>query len=468
MNGSWHGSRRPARPWALPVALGLALFSLGIASVLLTPPGSRLAAWWPGAGLSVAAVATTSGRRRAVMLLTAVAATGLSTVGTGREPSVALVFTIVNAVETALVGSWLGRAGPPRLRSMRDLGELLVATGCGAAVAGGIAAIGLLLAGIPTTSLIWSYVAASHAAAVLVIVPLVMRLPGRAAPVGWPERAALWVAAVGTAGVVFGLGDDLPLTFLPVAVLAWTSSRLGARASAVQLVVVGITAAALTRLGLGPFAAVGRDRPSGAGALVQLFVIASAVLVLVLAVSAAQRMAAIAELADQRRFDQAVLEVVNAGVVACDAEGTIVVRNAAHRRLAGDQWAQAADLRYEDGTLVPPGQSPLRRALAGEDATDVVLRVGSRPFEVITVARQIRSEDGRPMGAVAAFDRRHRRAGGAGPAAGERGVPGRGVRGEPRPDLHEGRRPGRPHLDVEGPLRRVRAPVEGRGGRPDH
>ena len=51
---------------------------------------------------------------------------------------------------------------------------------------------------------------------------------------------------------------------------------------------------------------------------------------------------------------------------------------------------------------MPPGQSPLRQALAGEDVTGLLLRVGSRPFEIIAVARQIRGEDGRLMGAVAA------------------------------------------------------------------
>ncbi len=402
MNGVRWSSR--AGPWAMPVALGVGLFVLAAASAFVAPAGSRVAAWWPGAGLAVAATATCTGRRRRVILAAVLVGSLLGNLAGGRLPLVALTFAVGNTLEALLVGAWLSRSGRLRLRTMGDLGELLVAASCGAVLVGGIAVLGLVLVGAAAPLAVWPYVSASHAAAVLVVVPIVMGLPGEPHPVGWPERIALWIAVVATSAVVFGIGDDLPITFLVVAVLAWSGSRLGARTAAVQLVVAGITAAVLTRLGLGPFAEVGRIRsPAAAGAMVQMFLVASALVVLVLAVAAAQRMAAIAELADRRRFDQAVLEVVNVGVVACDAEGTIVVRNAAHRELAGDQWAQASDLRYEDGTPVPPGRSPLRRALAGEDATGVPLRVGSRPFELIAVARQIRGEDGRLMGAVAAL-----------------------------------------------------------------
>ena len=201
------------------------------------------------------------------------------------------------------------------------------------------------------------YVAASHPAAVLVVrAARDAAAAGSRIPVGRPERVALWVAVPAAVGVVFGLGAELPLSFLVVAVLAWSASRLGARAAAVQLVVVGIVAGgadprrsrALRRGGSRPF-------PAAAAALVQLFLVASALVVLVLAVSAAQRAAAIAELADQRRFDQAVLEVVNAAVVACDAEGTIVVRNAAHRGLAGDQWPRRPTCGTRTGHRCRPG-----------------------------------------------------------------------------------------------------------------
>jgi PAS domain-containing protein len=94
------------------------------------------------------------------------------------------------------------------------------------------------------------------------------------------------------------------------------------------------------------------------------------------------RTAAIDELADQRRFDQAVLEVLNSAVLACDADGAIVVRNAAHRRLVGGEKTDPRpNLRYQDGTPVPLNRVPLRRALAGEEVTDLPLRIvsGDRP-----------------------------------------------------------------------------------------
>jgi diguanylate cyclase (GGDEF)-like protein/PAS domain S-box-containing protein len=413
------GSRVPGVPSRRgplsALAFGLTLALLAAGAELAAPTGSTAVAWWPGAGLAVIAVATTACRRRHVVVGVVLVAGLLGHLASGLPPVVAAGFAIGMALEALLVGSWLTRSGPPRVRTMGELGEMLAAAACGAALVGGVAGFAVSLTDGVFLVRTWAYVAAAQLTAVLVVVPLAMRLPGQPEPVGVPERVALWTAVLATTGIVFGLGEGVPLTFLVVALLAWTGSRLGARTAAAQLVVVGLLAALLTHADLGPFAEVGRElRPAAGGAVLQLFLVSSALVVLVLAVSAAHRMAAIAELADQRQFDQAVLEVVNAGVLACDAQGTIVIRNAAHRRLTGvadgesvdpDELVGSLEVLMEDGTPVPPERTPLRRALAGEYVMDMPLtigRVGSRPFEVTTVAREIRSDDGRLIGAVAA------------------------------------------------------------------
>ena len=124
---------------------------------------------------------------------------------------------------------------------------------------------------------------------------------------------------------------------------------------------------------------------------------------------------ALEALAEREEFGDAVLETVNAGVLACDPDGTVVLRNATQRRLTGvadgesvssDQIAARIVVLQTDGTELPPERSPLRRALAGEDLVDLPLQLGpmGEPLhDVLITARQIRHSDGRLLGAVAAF-----------------------------------------------------------------
>jgi PAS domain S-box-containing protein len=125
--------------------------------------------------------------------------------------------------------------------------------------------------------------------------------------------------------------------------------------------------------------------------------------------------AAVTALADEREFEAAVLEVINAGVVACDADGNVVVRNATQRRITGiagvalalsDVGAVPLRVRTPEGVDIPPAQAPLYRALAGEDITDMPVRMapdGLPEHDVIVTARPIRGTDGRLLGAVSAF-----------------------------------------------------------------
>lgn len=391
------GLRRSA-VWASPAVVALAVFGLGLVSVLLAPEGSPVAVWWPAAGVAVAAVATTTGRRRGLMLVAVGGASFLANLAAGRSPTSAAAFAVADTVEGLVAGYWLGRHGRPTLLNLPDLGRLLAAAATGAVVAGGLAAVASTAMGGADLLPVWWAVASSHGAAVLVLVPLVMRLPARTVTVGRWEQASSWTAGPVATVAVFAPAQPLPMTFLPVAVLAWTGFRLGVRTATVQLLVVGSLVSILTAHGGGPFAMVGRlAAPPTAGALVQMFLVACTLVVLALAVSVAQREAAHAALVDQQRFDKAVLEVVNAAVVACDADGEIVVRNAAHRRLTG--LTDAENLTSEQH------RTPLRHALAGEDVTDLPLRIGPADtalHDVIATARPIRGADGRLLGAVLA------------------------------------------------------------------
>lgn len=411
----------PARPSrrriaGSPVVVGCAYFALALAAVVSAPDGARVAAWWPAAAVAVAGVACSTGRRRSWVLAAVAAASVGANLAGGRDLDLTLCYAAGNAAEAAVGGLLLSRSGRPVLGTLPHLGRLLGAAAAGGAVAGALAAGGVVLLRGEDGWATWWAVSAAHGAAVLVLAPLAMDLTVRTRPLRWGVTAALWALVVGTTVAVFGPGQTLPLSFLPVGALVGTGLRLGVRAASTQLAAVGVVVVGLSAQGGGPFATAGSAlAPGVTGTLVQLFLGCCGLVVLALAISVAQREAALAELADQRRFDRAVLEVVDAGVLACDAEGRIVLRNRAHRRGCGaDDGADGDPDRLAgepavtaNGCAVEPDRTPpLRRALAGEELTDLALRMrppGAAVADLVTTARPIRDDDGRLLGAVATF-----------------------------------------------------------------
>jgi diguanylate cyclase (GGDEF)-like protein/PAS domain S-box-containing protein len=124
---------------------------------------------------------------------------------------------------------------------------------------------------------------------------------------------------------------------------------------------------------------------------------------------------AVTALVRRQQFDDAVLESVNVGVLACDADRKVVLRNAAQRRVTGlddgedakhDRIGSSLVMTDADGVELLPHQSPLQRALAGAELVDVPLKVGLRnkpARDLLVTARQIFDREGVLLGAVAAF-----------------------------------------------------------------
>ncbi|RZT88988.1 PAS domain S-box-containing protein/diguanylate cyclase (GGDEF)-like protein [Pseudonocardia sediminis] len=426
------GTRPGRRPPGPPVVAGLlagtavAVVGLGLLSIQVAESRTGLRAWWPGVAPATVAVAVAAGgcgrwrapsgaRRAALMaavLLTVGVAGAVLRLLVGRPPEVVVGWALGDVVQAATAGLLL--AGRLRLRSLPDLGRLLLAAAAGALVA---AAVMTPTAPPPLSDepvqLFWSLVA-SRSAAVLLLVPLVMAFPPRRRRRHPAEAAGLWVLAVGTTVAAFAPGQTWPLAFLPLAVLVGTGLRLGPRTVGWQVLVVGLLVALLTVHGGGPFAAAAVSSPYAPLALVQTFLVVCVFAVLVVTLTVAQRDAALRALADRLEFDRAVLETVDAGVLACDADGRIVLRNPAHRRITGvaddepvdpDVLAQRLSVSEPDGP-VPPSRTPLRRALAGEVLTGLQLRIeppGEPHHQVVAHARPITAGDGRLLGAVATF-----------------------------------------------------------------
>ena len=114
----------------------------------------------------------------------------------------------------------------------------------------------------------------------------------------------------------------------------------------------------------------------------------------------------------ERGFLAAVLEAVEDGVVACDAEGRLTLFNRAARNFHGlpaqplppAQWAAQYQLFRADGkTPLPQTEVPLYRALCGEPvqgAEMVIRRDGAAPRSLSASGRPRFDAQGRQLGAV--------------------------------------------------------------------
>jgi diguanylate cyclase (GGDEF)-like protein/PAS domain S-box-containing protein len=123
---------------------------------------------------------------------------------------------------------------------------------------------------------------------------------------------------------------------------------------------------------------------------------------------------AMAALERKTAFDEAVLETVQAGVLACDADGTVVIRNAAQRRMTGGTGDLIPDdprlLVLRDDATDPTAEdahlAPLQLALEGGELVDLPVRVGPPEgplHDVLLSVRRILDARGALIGAVAAY-----------------------------------------------------------------
>ena len=254
----WREASEPTRSVLVVSAVALAVFGLVFAAVALTAIGAYAAAWFPATGVSIGAVAVTRGRRRSALLVAVGLASLLGLLAGGRPPSLAVCFSIAHVVEAAGAGRWLGTSNRLTLVSMRDLGRLLLATTIAAVVAGALdsAAVWHFAGANPGPT--FATVTMAHATGALVLLPLVMRVPAYSTVIRRGELLAQLAAVLAVTALVFAPSQRLSLKFVVVVLLVWSGLRLGARAAAVQLLLVSAVATLLT---------IGYRRPEGSTGL---------------------------------------------------------------------------------------------------------------------------------------------------------------------------------------------------------
>ncbi|MGZ4484478.1 MAG: PAS domain S-box protein [Nocardioidaceae bacterium] len=283
------------------------VYACGVTSVLFAPAGSEVALWWPAAGLSVVLLLLHPRRWWWALALGIVLVSGLANLTAGRPPVTSLGYGLSNAVEAAVTAVWItrGRTGRPALRTQQDLLRLLAGTLLGVACTGvgiGVTVSATLGGGFLLAA---RTVLASHAAAILVIVPLALAIDPPEVPWSRREAAVQWLALVLCTGYVFGPGQVLGLAFLPMPLLAWAALRASPRVVSWQLVVLAALTTALSAHGWGPFAVgngSGVTAHQTTGWLAQAFLITCALIALPLAVAVEQRKAALARVSESEEL----------------------------------------------------------------------------------------------------------------------------------------------------------------------
>lgn len=129
----------------------------------------------------------------------------------------------------------------------------------------------------------------------------------------------------------------------------------------------------------------------------------------------ATRRAAVQEASLQRRFNAAILDTVDIGLLLLDADGRYLSMNERHRDFMQLAFPQGHDgmagqrghvLAMDGQTVLEPDQMPTARAVAGEEFDDALIWVGAEPSarRALSVsARIVRDEDGRHGGVAMAY-----------------------------------------------------------------
>lgn len=287
------------------VGLAALTYALGFAAILITPPGSGVAIWWPAAGVSVLLYLLYRGPR-----WQALAYVGLlgfaSNIAVGRPLSFALTDMVILMVEVWVVAWVLGRDGQrTHLGSMRGLGRFLLAVMAGAVTIGieGAATLYWLVGLDPLAS--FGVLVLSHGSALVLIVPVALvpisRQPLRVRPSRAAEGIVQFAATMGFSLVVFSPTLPAPMLFTIFPLLAWAAARFRPLFVVVQLLAIALLVPTLAVLNGGPSGSA--QGVIGAGLYVQLFMISSAVTMLFLSVTRSER----DDLADDKERRAALL-----------------------------------------------------------------------------------------------------------------------------------------------------------------
>ncbi|GGG49066.1 hypothetical protein GCM10010964_40510 [Caldovatus sediminis] len=315
------GAGRAPLPWARaaapPVLILLSLFLLGYFAGALAGHAaalgpSRVATFWPAAGLYLAALLIAGERRRWPAVIVAAAAANLvaDVLLLGRTMPATLGLIGANTIEgllgAVLVQQLRRSKEPPRLDRLGDLLAVLAAAvtapAMGATLGAGATADPLAGGMLETWKVWW----AADAVGIAVGTPVVLGLAAWGGqpvpPVAVLRRraaealAALTLVAVLASLVFWDSRVQGPVSFLALPPLLWPALRFGPGVVALSVSVLTAVAIGGTSAGYGPFAS--EFLPASAQiVLLQIFLVVAAGTAHALSAAVAERRAAIQRLA---------------------------------------------------------------------------------------------------------------------------------------------------------------------------
>ena len=171
----------------------------------------------------------------------------------------------------------------------------------GAILAGFLAGVTLLIFEGNSLIPIWLGVSTSHATAVLIIVPFALIPREQLARLGPIEITIQLIALVATLLYVFGPGHHLPLSFLPLPVIAWAAFRFPTQVVLLEIAGLALWVFSLTSNGDGPFAHAAELGANGS-TLMQIFLLATTALALFATSSQNENRAVTTRLADREQI----------------------------------------------------------------------------------------------------------------------------------------------------------------------
>jgi PAS domain S-box-containing protein len=355
---------RLLRPHATAVLLCV---MVGLSWLLLhaTDAASGVPIAWPAAGLLPGLLLLAESGRRASLVALGGALLLLCHLLADYDVATAIGFTLASVVGTLLVMNRLNLLsrnprGRPRLAEDGDVSTLIGAASLSALAAGAIAALTVTLAGEGSPWFALMAVFGTHAAAMLMLLPLFLSGPSFA-PIARPrERVVQSVLTLGVTLAIFSYAAAPPIVFAIMPMFAWLAFRGTLREASLLLAGVASIATGMTLLGLGPVheLLVRYDLDQDlVNAFLQLFLLDCALILLPLAVITTQQRIASARAASrQRTLERLVDAATGTAVFSIDVKGRVDLFNPGAERIfdrtSAEMVGDPADHVYADLELV--------------------------------------------------------------------------------------------------------------------
>jgi PAS domain S-box-containing protein len=352
------GGQGSAARWAKQSA-GLLLFAavaFGLCrlGLTLTPGPSRIALFWPAAGLAVGALLLSDRRRWLVLLVAAGLPIAVFNVLAGQSPGVVVAFAVTNAA-AASMAAWLMlrlRGGRPHLTQALDV---LTFVAAGPLAASGLfdfisAAVLEIAYGTPLLET-WFHLWAGSSLGVLAVGSVLLAwtepAPRQAAVRGRLELLPLVATSAIVAWLVFLSPDPGPsfreVLLLPLVV--WAALRFGLRGATLMGLAMSVIALAATVGGRGAFAARASE-PNQAAAAAQIFCFVVILTELFMSSVVEDRRRATDALRESEGKYRLLVETQTDLVVKVDLEGRFLFASPSYCRTFGKSEAELLGRRF--------------------------------------------------------------------------------------------------------------------------